>query len=70
MMLVAGFMLGYLKGKSYPKVYRSIVTVGQVGSGADYICDGVDDAVVIKAAMNEVNPRGGMVMFLLGKYKY
>ena len=41
------------------------VTVGNVGSNADYICDGVDDEVQIQEAMDDIGASGGGTVQLL-----
>jgi len=47
--------------------FKPWITVGAMGSGADYICDGTADNVEIQSALNAVKS-GGTVAFLSGNY--
>jgi len=48
-------------------VFKPGIYIGRTGSGADYICDGVEDNVQIQAAIDAI-PAGGVIYILPGTY--
>ena len=54
-------------GVSGSTQFKPGIYIGRTGSGADYICDGVEDNVQIQAAIDAI-PAGGVIYILPGTY--
>jgi len=70
---VASVFLNGTGGFSVPaasgSVFRPFLSIGKTNSGADYICDGVDDHVQFQACFNAA-PSGSVILILPGTYTF